>query len=66
VVAYALQFKKQEENKATYHIERKQARNKANSKALLAHKPPTSLYTPPVQFHDKNCPCFQEYMIETS
>jgi hypothetical protein len=58
----ALQFKKQDENKATYRLERKQARDKANSKSLVAYEPPASLYTPPVQFYDKNRPYFQEYI----
>ena len=59
---FNFQFKKQNENKAHYQQERKQAHEKAACGKLIPYEPPTSLYAPPVQFYDKNRPYFQEYI----
>lgn len=55
-------FQKQDENRATYRQERKEAQDKASNHSLTEYTPPVSLYAPPVQFYDKNRPYFQEYI----
>lgn len=57
-----LQFKKQNETRATYRKERKEAREKATNRHLTEYVPPVSLYAPPIQHYDKHRPYFQEYI----